>query len=132
MQYLDSLYLTTVGHISRAVGKVAMFLADERVDLNEITQGDASGGTFENVVTSATGLSQDLYTTLMVIGGFGGVLMLIIAFIFFAIAGSGAKKDEAKGKIATVLLAVAGIFAAVFIVGLAQKIGIALANQQTD
>lgn len=131
MQYLDSLYLTTVGHISRAVGKVAMFLGGE-VNLKEITEGDASGGTFENVVTSATGLSQDLYTTLMVIGGFGGVLMLIIAFIFFAIAGSGAKKDEAKGKIATVLLAVAGVFAAVFIVGLAQKIGIALAEQQTE
>lgn len=131
MQYLDSLYLTTVGHISRAVGKVAMFLGGE-VNLKEITEGDASGGTFENVVTSATGLSQDLYTTLMVIGGFGGVLMLIIAFIFFAIAGSGAKKDEAKGKIATVLLAVAGVFAAVFIVGLAQKIGIALADQQTE
>ena len=131
MQYLDSLYLTTVGHISRAVGKVAMFLGGE-VNLKEITEGDASGGTFENVVTSATGLSQDLYTTLMVIGGFGGVLMLIIAFIFFAIAGSGAKKDEAKGKIATVLLAVAGVFAAVFIVGLAQKIGIAFAEQQTE
>lgn len=134
MQYLDGLYLKGVNLLSNAFGKIPFLLADPSdnggVDLSEITKGNKDGGTFSSVVTATTGLSKDVYTTLMIIGGFGGVLMLIIAFIIFGIAGSGNKKDEAKSKIATVLLAVAGIFAAVFIVGLFQKIGVALQSQE--
>ncbi len=116
---LDSLY---IGLFQR----LAFFLGEHAVDLTEITQGGTEGGTFSDVVTATKTLSKDVYTTLMIIGGFGGVIMLIIAFLYFALAGNGNNKEQAKGKIMTVLLAVAGIFAAVFIVGLAQSVGEAL------
>ena len=122
MDYFNYLYLSVISRIS-------MFL-DSKVNLKDIEGGDAGGGTFSNVVDATTNLSKDVYTTLMVIGGFGGIIMLIIAFLYFALAGNGNNKEQAKGKILTVLLAVAGIFAAVFIVGLAQSVGEALAGQQ--
>ena len=122
MDYFNYLYLSVVSRIA--------FFLEGKVNLKDIERGTAGGGTFSNVVTATTELSKDVYTTLMVIGGFGGVIMLIIAFLYFALAGNGNNKEQAKGKILTVLLAVAGIFAAVFIVGLAQSVGDALAGQQ--
>lgn len=114
MTFLDSAYISLGTKLSRSP-----ILAT--VDINSIKNG--SGDTFKDVNTSVTTLGQDTYQMLMLIGGFGGVIMLIVAFIYFAIAGNGANKEQAKGKIVTVLIAVIGIFAAVFIVGLAQKIG---------
>lgn len=99
-----------------------------KVDLKEITEGDDSGGVFQEVVSATKATGQDAYTLMMIIGGFGGVLLLIAAFIYYAVAGSGNNKDQAKSKILVVILAVAGIFAAVFIVGLAQKLGEGLAT----
>ncbi len=121
---LNSLYFKFAYYVSR----LPLLLAKNKVDLEKITAGKENGGTFSEVYAATQTLSQDIYTTLMMIGGFGGVLMLIIAFIFFGIAGSGGRKDEAKSKIAVVLIAVAGIFAAVFLVGLFQKIGEALSD----
>lgn len=114
MTFLDSAYISLGTKLA-----TSPLLAT--VDINSIKNG--SGDTFKDVNTSVTTLGQDTYQMLMLIGGFGGVIMLIVAFIYFAIAGNGANKEQAKGKIVTVLIAVIGIFAAVFIVGLAQKIG---------
>ena len=119
MEYLDKLYF----YINQ---KIYMLFSD--INITDI-EGSTGGGTFSNVVDSVTKVSQDLYYTLMIIGAFGGVLMLILGFIFLGVAGNGQKKDDAKSTIGRVLLAVAGIFAAVFIVGLAQSVGKALAGQ---
>ena len=90
----------------------------------------SGNGTFEQVDDAAKALGGDVYKTLMIIGGFGSVILLVIAFIYYAVAGSGNNKDQAKSKIMTVLIAVIGIFAAVFIVGLAMKIGDGLDAQE--
>ena len=114
MNFLDSAYIGVCNKLF-----FNPLLAD--VEIQSIKEG--GGDTFKDVEASVTTLGQDTYQLLMLIGGFGGVIMLIVAFIYFAIAGNGANKEQAKGKIVTVLIAVIGIFAAVFIVGLAQNIG---------
>ncbi len=120
-ELLNNMYFGALNFIARSRILAA-------VDINEIANGD-DAGTFQPVVESITETSKGIYQTLMVVGGFGGVLTLIVAFLYFMIAGNGANKENAKGKIVVVLIGVIGVFAAVFIVGLAQTIGEGMAGQ---
>lgn len=97
-------------------------LAFTDINVYEIESGSGNG-VFSKVDNAVKSTGQGLYHTLLLIGGFGAVIFLIIAFIYYGVSGSGNNKEQAKSRIFTVLIATAGIFAAVAIVALMQTIG---------
>ena len=73
MQYLDTALINLQNRIS--------LLTD--FDLTEIKAGDAGGGSLSEVVNGVKTVGQDVYSLLMWVGGFGCVILLILAAISF-------------------------------------------------
>ena len=121
MQYLDTVLINLQNHIS--------LLTD--FDLTEIKAGDAGGGSLSEVVTGVKTVGQDVYSLLMWVGGFGCVILLILAAISFGISGQSNKRQEAKSWIGSTIIVAVIIFAAVFIIGLAKTIGVNLEDTAT-
>lgn len=98
-----------------------MLLA-KNIDVFEIEDAP-SNNAFSKIDSTIKTTGQGLYHTLLLVGGFGAVIFLIIAFIYYGVSSAGQNKEKAKDKIFTVLIATAGIFAAVAIISLFQTIG---------
>ena len=121
MQYLDTVLINLQNHIS--------LLTD--FDLKEIKTGDAGGGSLSEVVSGVKEVGRDVYTLLMWVGGFGCVILLILAAISFGISGQSNKRKEEKSWIGLTIIVAVIIFAAVFIIGLAKTIGVNLEGTAT-
>lgn len=115
---LDNIYFGLLGKT---------ILVAKNVDPFAIESGGK--GNLKGIDDAVTTFSQDLYTTMILIGGFGAVLCLMAAFLKYMASGKPQSRDEAKTRMVTILLAVAGVFAAVAIVGIVKNISIGLSNE---
>lgn len=118
MHYLDTAFIKLSNRLS--------LLAD--IDLNAIADGESDGGALSQVVTGVKDVGQDSYTLLMWVGGFGSIIILILAAIGFVISGQSNKRQEAKSWIVTAIIGAIIIFASIFIINLAKTVGVNLSG----
>ncbi len=100
-----------------------LFVGSDVIDQLDSANSD---GDFAGVVTQAKALGSETYKTLMTIAIFGGVIMLILAFLIYMASGSAKSKDAAKTKIIWVLVGIALSVMATAIVALVYQFGTGL------
>lgn len=81
-------------------------------------QNTDNNGVWQVFVDPSRGFLGDIYHTLVLIGVYGGVIMLLVGFMMYMASGSGPSKAFAKKKIGVTLIGIALIFLATSIIAI--------------